>query len=292
MGANMVRRLMRAGHECVVFDLDSDAVESSPVRAPSAPTRSRTWWPSSTSPALGLVDGPGRRSSTRRSTTRPRARSGDIVIDGGNSYYRDDIRRAAELAEQRPPLRRLGTSGGVWGLDRGYCLMIGGDDDAVKRLDPIFATLAPGRRLGAAHPGARRRADARRAGLPPLRAERRRPLREDGPQRDRVRHDGGLRRGPEHPAQRQRRQGRSARSTPRPRRCEHPEYYQYDIDLPDGRRGVAPRQRDRLVAAGPDRRSAAASPPTSPSSPAGCRTPARAAGRRSPRSTRAFPRRC
>ena len=80
---------------------------------------------------------------------------GDAIIDGGNSYYRDDIRRAEMLREKGIDFVDCGTSGGVFGLERGYCLMIGGPDGAVERLDPIFATLAPGRRVGRAHPGPR-----------------------------------------------------------------------------------------------------------------------------------------
>ena len=116
----------------------------------------------------------------------------------------------------------MGTSGGVFGLERGYCLMIGGDDGVVARLDPIFATLAPG--AGDVRPHARPPGDGGTAehGLPALRPERRRPLREDGPQRDRVRADGRLRRGPEHPAPRERRRRTSTRSTPRRRRCATP----------------------------------------------------------------------
>jgi 6-phosphogluconate dehydrogenase len=111
--------------------------------------------------------------------------SGDVIIDGGNSYYRDDMRRSQEFAEKGIDYIDCGTSGGVFGLERGFCLMIGGPDGAVERLDPIFKTLAPGVKTAERTPGAA----ATRAGrerLSALRAERRRPLREDGPQRDRV----------------------------------------------------------------------------------------------------------
>ena len=104
-----------------------------------------------------LADGARRRSSTRRSTSScPRLAAGDVVIDGGNSYYRDDIERAKRLAARGLHYVDCGTSGGVWGLERGYCLMIGGEADVVRRLDPIFATLAPGIGDAArARPGAR-----------------------------------------------------------------------------------------------------------------------------------------
>ena len=167
--------------------------------------------------------------------------------------------------------------------------MIGGPDEAVERLDPIFATLAPGVDAAERTPGPQRRPDAGRERLPALRPERRRPLREDGPQRDRVRGDGRLRRGPQHPQATPTSARSSARPTPRPRRSSDPEYYQYEHRHPRGRRGLAPRQRGRLLAARPDRRGAAASRPTSRSSRAASRTRARAAGRRSPRSRRACP---
>ena len=120
---------------------------------------------------------------------------GDILIDGGNSYYRDDIDRAKRLKPQGIHYVDCGTSGGVWGLERGYCLMIGGETDIVRHLDPIFATLAPGRRLNRPHPGPREAGRHRRAGLSALRTQRRGPLRQDGSQRHRVRPDGGLCRG-------------------------------------------------------------------------------------------------
>ena len=179
----------------------------------------------------------------------PLLEAGDILIDGGNSYYVDDIRRAKELAPKRIHYVDVGTSGGVWGLERGYCLMIGGEPAVVQRLDPIFAQLAPG--VGdSAHPRTRDQRRHRRAGLSALRAERRRPLRQDGPQRHRVRDHGRLRRGPRHPAPRQRRQAgprrrrrddAAARSRALPVRLQPARH----------RRGLAARQRDRLLAARP-----------------------------------------
>ena len=150
----------------------------------------------------------------------------------------------------------------------------------MQRLDPIFAALAPGDRRGAAHARAQRRADGTaEQGYLHCGPERRRPLREDGPQRHRVRPDGRLRRGAQHPAPRQRRASSQrdvdAETTP----LRDPEHYQYDLDLRDDRRGVAARQRHRLVAARPDGRGARRRAPSSASSPAACPTPARAAGR-------------
>ena len=171
--------------------------------------------------------------------------------------------------------------------------MIGGEDEVGRAARPdLRDARARASTRPSARPGRDRRAEHRRARLPALRPERRRALREDGAQRDRVRADGRVRRGPEHPPARRRRQARSARPTPRPRRSSDPEYYQYEIDIARGRRGLAARQRGRLVAARPDRRGARASRRRSRSSPAGCPTRARAAGRRSRRSTRACRRRC
>src|ERR1700728_1955757 len=144
MGMNMVRRLMRAGHQCVVYDVHSETVQSlAKVGAVGAnsledfvkklkPPRS-AWM---MVPA-GVVD------ATLKGLT-PLLESGDVVIDGGNSYYHDDIRRAAELKPKGIHYVVAGTSGGVWGADRGYCLMSGGEDAVVEHLDPIFASLAPG----------------------------------------------------------------------------------------------------------------------------------------------------
>ena len=148
--------------------------------------------------------------------------SGDIVIDGGNSYYRDDIKHSKLLSEKGIHLLDCGTSGGVWGRERGYCLMIGGDDDAfaARRADVRHRRARGGR--GAAHAGPRRRGRATGEGLPALRAVRSRALRQDGAQRHRVRDDGLSRRGAEHPAQCRHRQARPSRGTPKPRRCRIP----------------------------------------------------------------------
>ncbi len=144
MGANMVRRLLRGGHQCVVYDPNTQAVQEL-AREGATPSGSlaefvdklqapRSAW--LMIPA-GLVD-------RVLAELAPLLRKGDVVIDGGNSYYIDDIRRAQELGDRGLSYLDVGTSGGVWGLERGYCLMIGGPDDAVRRLDPIFKTLAPG----------------------------------------------------------------------------------------------------------------------------------------------------
>jgi 6-phosphogluconate dehydrogenase len=145
MGSNMVRRLLRGGHQCAVYDMSAKAVaelvkENAVGAASLAEFASRLSKPR----AVWLMVPAGVVDKTI-SDLVPHLESGDIVIDGGNSYYVDDLRRAKELAPKGIHYVEVGTSGGVWGLERGYCMMIGGERDVVKRLDPIFATLAPGR---------------------------------------------------------------------------------------------------------------------------------------------------
>jgi len=145
MGANMVRRLIRAGHECVVFDMSpkavDDLVREKAVGSSSLPDMIKKL---KTPRALWLMVPAGVVDQTIAQVA-PHLEKGDILIDGGNSYYIDDIRRAKELAPKGIHYMDVGTSGGVWGLERGYCMMIGGPDAAVKHLDPIFKALAPGR---------------------------------------------------------------------------------------------------------------------------------------------------
>ena len=162
----------------------------------------------------------------------PLLEPGDVLIDGGNSRYHDDLVRARALRERGLHYVDVGTSGGVWGLERGYCLMIGGETEIVRRLEPIFEALAPGVDAAPRTSGKRGRAARRRARIPPLRTARRRTLREDGAQRDRVRADGSLRRGHQPPAPRRRGLGaqrHDAETTP----LDHPEHFQYDLDLPE-----------------------------------------------------------
>ena len=145
MGGNIVRRLTRAGHSCVVYDADpapgaalakdgATAVPSVPamVEALAAP---RTVW---------VMLPAGKITEETIKQLAGLMKPGDVIIDGGNTNFKDDVRRARELAPKGIKYLDVGTSGGVWGLQRGYCLMIGGDADAVKRLDPIFSALAPG----------------------------------------------------------------------------------------------------------------------------------------------------
>jgi len=146
MGGNMVRRLLRGGHECVVYDLNPTAVAELVAEGGAGsgtldefvarlkPPRTAWVMVPAGDPTEGMVKALGERME-----------KGDAIVDGGNTYYKDDVRRARTLAEKGIFYVDAGTSGGVWGLDRGYCLMIGGETEAVQRLAPIWQTLAPGR---------------------------------------------------------------------------------------------------------------------------------------------------
>ncbi|MGH7096666.1 MAG: phosphogluconate dehydrogenase (NAD(+)-dependent, decarboxylating) [Stellaceae bacterium] len=145
MGANMVRRLLKNGHDCIVFDMSPKAVsELTAERAVGASSLVDLVKKLEKPRAVWLMV-PAAAVDKTIADILPALEPDDILIDGGNSYYIDDIRRAKELAPRRIHYVDVGTSGGVWGLERGYCLMIGGDKAAVERLDPIFATLAPDR---------------------------------------------------------------------------------------------------------------------------------------------------
>jgi 6-phosphogluconate dehydrogenase len=144
MGANMVRRLMKGGHECVVYDVSPDSVKSLAGEGATGSESMEDFVGKLEKPRSVWLMVPAAVVDSTLDELVPLLDEGDAVIDGGNSYYRDDIRRAKRLAESKIDYVDTGTSGGVWGLDRGYCLMIGGPDDSVQRLDPIFATLAPG----------------------------------------------------------------------------------------------------------------------------------------------------
>ena len=144
MGANMVRRLMRDGHEGVAFDLNPDSVKALAGEGAVGAESMEDFVGKLERPRSVWLMVPAAVVDKTLDELAPLLDEGDAVIDGGNSYYRDDIRRSARLAEHKIDYVDTGTSGGVWGIDRGYCLMIGGPDAAVERLDPIFASLAPG----------------------------------------------------------------------------------------------------------------------------------------------------
>jgi 6-phosphogluconate dehydrogenase len=146
MGGNMVRRLMRNGHECAVFDLNPDNVKQLASEGAVASKSAEEFIASLKPPRAAWVMVPA--GDATEATVMKLAESmqpGDTIIDGGNSYFKDDIRRAQKLRSKGLHYVDVGTSGGVWGIDRGYCLMIGGPKEAVQRLDPIFKTLAPGK---------------------------------------------------------------------------------------------------------------------------------------------------
>jgi 6-phosphogluconate dehydrogenase len=144
MGANMVRRLLRGGHQCSVFDISAKAVADMTKEKAVGAASLADLTKSLTKPRAIWLMVPAALVDKTIADLMPHLEQGDVVIDGGNSYYIDDIRRAQELAPKGIHYVDVGTSGGVWGLERGYCMMIGGDAAAVKHLDPIFATLAPG----------------------------------------------------------------------------------------------------------------------------------------------------
>src|SRR5579872_2510633 len=144
MGGNIVQRLMRHGHSCVVYDKSADAVAALAGKGATASknlgdlaaklTPPRTVW---------LMLPAGRITDDAVNELGDALSAGDVVIDGGNSFYKDDVRRARALKPKGIHYLDVGTSGGIWGLERGYCLMIGGDEAVVRRLDPVFAALAP-----------------------------------------------------------------------------------------------------------------------------------------------------
>ena len=232
MGANMVRRLMKAGHDCVVYDVSPDSVKSLAGEGATGSESMADFVGKLEKPRSIWLMVPAAVVDGTLDELVPLLDEGDAVIDGGNSYYRDDIRRAKRLAEDGIHYVDVGTSGGVWGLDRGYCLMIGGPDEAVGRLDPIFATLAPGVESAGRTPG--------RSGDPQPSEQGYLHCGPNGAGHFvKMVHNGIeygimaayaeglniLKNGNIGKAK----QEVDAETTP----LEHPEYYQYDIDLPD-----------------------------------------------------------
>jgi 6-phosphogluconate dehydrogenase len=144
MGANMVRRLIQGGHDCVVFDVSPKAVEALAKEKATGAASLGDFVKKLAKPRAVWLMVPAAVVDRTIADLAPLLESGDILIDGGNSYYVDDIRRASALAPKGIHYVDVGTSGGVWGLERGFCMMIGGEDAVVKHLDPIFRRLAPG----------------------------------------------------------------------------------------------------------------------------------------------------
>jgi 6-phosphogluconate dehydrogenase len=144
MGSNMVRRLLRGGHDCVVFDMSPTAVATLVTEKADAATSLSDLAKRMARPRAVWLMVPAAAVDQTIADLVPHLDAGDTIIDGGNSHYVDDIRRAADLASRGINYIDVGTSGGVWGLERGYCMMIGGSQAEVQRLDPIFSTLSPG----------------------------------------------------------------------------------------------------------------------------------------------------
>jgi 6-phosphogluconate dehydrogenase len=232
MGANMVRRLMKAGHDCVVYDVSPDSVKSLAGEGATGSESMADFVGKLEKPRSIWLMVPAAVVDGTLDELVPLLDEDDAVIDGGNSYYRDDIRRAKRLAEDGIHYVDVGTSGGVWGLDRGYCLMIGGPDEAVGRLDPIFATLAPGVESAGRTPGRSGDPSASEQGYlhcGPNGAGHFVKMVHNGIEYGimaayaeglNILKNGNIGKV---------KQEVDAETTP----LEHPEYYQYDIDLPD-----------------------------------------------------------
>jgi len=145
MGANMVRRLMRGGHSCVVWDVSPDSIRKIAEEGATGAESLADFVTKLDKPrAVWIMVPAGEATEKTVNSLGAELEAGDTIIDGGNSYFKDDVRRAKALTEKGINYVDVGTSGGVWGLDRGYCMMIGGPEESVRRLDPIFKTLAPG----------------------------------------------------------------------------------------------------------------------------------------------------
>jgi 6-phosphogluconate dehydrogenase len=153
MGSNLVRRLMRDGHQCVVYDVSPETVKALSAEGAEGTSSLKEFVSKLTKPRNIWIMVPAGIVQQTLDALVPLLDADDVVIDGGNSYYRDDITRSAALKAKGIHYVDVGTSGGVWGLDRGYCLMIGGEDAAVRRLEPIFLTIAPGSGMAEPTPG-------------------------------------------------------------------------------------------------------------------------------------------
>src|SRR5579884_4272405 len=144
MGANLVRRLMRDGHECVVYDVSPDSVKQLETEGATGAGSLKEFVEKLTPPRAAWIMVPAAFAGGTVEQLAELMEAGDIIIDGGNSYYRDDVDRAEAVAKKGLHYLDVGTSGGVFGLERGFCLMIGGEEEPVRHLDPIFRTIAPG----------------------------------------------------------------------------------------------------------------------------------------------------
>lgn len=165
MGSNMVRRLLAGGHRCVVYDVHSEPVQQLAREGAVGSSSLQEFVQKLSTPRCVWMMLPAAVIDGTLKELVPLLARDDVVIDGGNSHYHDDIRRSAELTPSGIHYLDVGTSGGVWGAKRGYCLMIGGDASAVRRLDPVFATLAPGKEAAAETPDRQRGSTAERGYL-------------------------------------------------------------------------------------------------------------------------------
>jgi 6-phosphogluconate dehydrogenase len=153
MGANIVRRLMRGGHDCVAYDVSEDAVRQMEGEGATGSTSLEDFVAKLSRPRAAWVMVPAAFTGDTVKKLAGFMEEGDIIIDGGNSYYRDDIERAAELGKRGIHFIDCGTSGGIFGLERGYCLMIGGEEEPIRHLEPLFETIAPGVEAAPRTPG-------------------------------------------------------------------------------------------------------------------------------------------
>ena len=200
MGANIARRLMRRGHTCAVYDRDPEPGRKLEAEGASAAASLDHLVQALKPPrVVWLMLPAGLATEAAIGELGKLLVAGDTIIDGGNTFWKDDIRRARELKERGIHYLDVGTSGGVWGLERGYCLMIGGDKAVVDRLDPRVRRACPRQGRHPRHDRPQGPRSPTRARLSARRPQRRRAFREDDPQRHRVRHDAGHRRGLGHP---------------------------------------------------------------------------------------------
>jgi 6-phosphogluconate dehydrogenase len=196
MGANMARRLMKGGHGCVVYDRNAENVDALVKEGATGASSLEDAVKKLNAPrAVWIMLPSGAPTEETVSALSKLLTAGDAIIDGGNSFYKDDVRRSAMLKPSGIHYLDAGTSGGVWGLERGYCMMIGGDQSAAQRLDAIFATLAPGPGEIPKTPGRERLKGTAEKGYLYLWAVRRRAFCEDDPQRNRIWPHAGLCRG-------------------------------------------------------------------------------------------------
>ena len=279
MGANMVRRLTDAGHQCVVFDLDPAAVQRVAKDGTAGAGSLQDLVQKLAKPrAVWIMVPSGDATEKTVEDLAALMESGDTIIDGGNSYYKDDVRRARKLKDQGIHYVDAGTSGGVWGVERGYCLMVGGETGLFNRLEPIFATLAPG--VGSIDRTKGRSGE-------PTRAEKGYIL--AGP------NGAGhfvkmIHNGIEYGLMQAFAEGFDIFKNANTKELA-PEY-RYDLDVTGDRRSLAARQRGGIVAAGSAGHLAHRESRPATSLPASCKIPAKAAGPCWPPSKKPFPPTC